>query len=190
MTNQLQHDSVHSRDAFFDRVLQQHARLLYRVAFSVLRHPADAEDAVADALLKLLRTGGWQGIDNERAYLARVVWRAALDRFQARTPQAEELDDALLLSDAGVTPEGVVLQSDQQRLLQALIDRLPADLQEPLLLSTVEELNSREIGAAMHLPEGTVRTRLMRARALLREQVQELEERYRSRVLAAQGSQR
>ncbi len=190
MANDLQQHSTAARDAFFDRVLRTHARLLYRVAFSVLRRPADAEDAVADALLKLLRNGGWQTVANERAFLARVVWRTALDRFEARPPQPEADPDELALIDARPTPERHALEADQRRQLQMLIDRLPPELREPLLLSAVEDFNSREIGEAMHLPEGTVRTRLMRARAVLREQVQTLEGSIRHREMAARGTNR
>jgi len=56
-----------------------------------------------------------------------------------------------------------------------LIDSLPEELRQPLALSV--DLNSREIAAAMGVPEGTVRTRLMRARAMLREKITAMEER-------------
>ena len=60
-----------------------------------------------------------------------------------------------------------------------LIDALPEELRQPLALSTVQELNSREIAAILDIPEGTVRTRLMRARQLLKEKLAaQLEVRY------------
>lgn len=186
--SQPNHEPTLSRDAFFERVLHQHARLLYRVAHSVLRNPADAEDAVADALLKLIRSGAWQNINNERAFLARSVWRSALDRLAQRSPAGDDAGDALgLLQDDGPSPERSVMDLDEHAVLHALIDRLPAELRDPLLLSAVEELNSREIGEAMHLPEGTVRTRLMRARRQLREQYDELQHNRRGREVAARG---
>ena len=55
-----------------------------------------------------------------------------------------------------------------QRLYQLLIDGLPEDLRRPLVLSSVEEMTSREVAEAMGIPEGTVRTRVMRARTELR----------------------
>lgn len=185
----MQHEAVSARSRFFDRVLQQHARLLYRVAFSVLRNAADAEDAVADALLKLVRTGAWQNVANERAFLSRVVWRAALDRFEARGPDVDGHAELALLSDSQRSPETEVLEADLYQYLHAMIDRLSPELREPLLLSALRELNSREIGEIMHLPEGTVRTRLMRARAVLRDQVESLQS-SRSRELTARGMNR
>ena len=175
------------RDAFFDRTVHHHARLLYRVAFSVLRNPADAEDAVAEALLKLLRSGAWEGVSNEKAFLTRTVWRSALDRLASRPPGNKVDPDEFALYDDQPSPERRTVTAEQSRLLNRWIDALPLDLREPLLLSAVEELNSREIGEAMHLPEGTVRTRLMRARALLREQYQAHQRSHRDREVAVQG---
>lgn len=52
-----------------------------------------------------------------------------------------------------------------------MIDALPEDLRLPLVLSAFEELNSREIGSILGVPEGTVRTRLQRARQILRQKL-------------------
>jgi RNA polymerase sigma-70 factor (ECF subfamily) len=159
------------RDAAFARIVQEHARFLYRVAHSVLRHPEDAEDAVQDALLKLYRGEGWREMREERAFLARVVWRAALDLSAKRGQRVSSFEGdgaELHLPDLRPTPERVAADSDERALLHELIDGLPAELRETLLLSAIEELSSREVGEVMGVPEGTVRTRLMRARSELR----------------------
>src|ERR1700760_1887323 len=78
-----------TRDDAFSRIVDQHARLMYRVAHSLLRHPQDAEDAVQDALLKLYRGDAWRQMQDERAFLARTVWRTAFDRLQARPEPAD-----------------------------------------------------------------------------------------------------
>lgn len=155
------------REEVFTRLVHEHARFLYRVANSLLRHPQDAEDAVQDALLKLYRGESWREMKDERAFLARVVWRSALDR---RTSQGLSAEDGaeLRMPDVRPTPEGALASEDERLLLHELIDALPVELRAPLLLSAMEELNSREIGEVMGIPEGTVRTRLMRARAELR----------------------
>ncbi len=158
---------IAEREAFFTRIVGEHARFLYRVAASLLRHPQDAEDAVQEALLKLYRGESWRGIADERAFLARVVWRAALDRKAARVTPTEDGAEFRLV-DTHDTPERVAETRDERGLLQAWIEELCPELREPLVLSALEGMNSREIGAVMDLPEGTVRTRLMRARAELR----------------------
>jgi RNA polymerase sigma-70 factor (ECF subfamily) len=160
--------SERGRDEVFSRMVQEHARMMYRVAHSLLQHPQDAEDAVQDALLKLYRGEAWRGMQDERAFLARTVWRTAFDRLQARGPGVDDPLAELRMRDGRPTPEEAAADWDERALLHELIDRLPMELRQPLLLSGIEELNSREIGLAMDLPEGTVRTRLMRARAELR----------------------
>ena len=157
------------REAAFERIAQEHARFLYRVALGVLRHPQDAEDAVQDALLKLYRGESWRQMREERAFLARVVWRAAIDRQSARGIALDEADAEQRIEDDRPNPERAVAEGNERALLQELIDALPDELRQPLLLSAVEEMNSREIGEVMGLPEGTVRTRLMRARERLKQ---------------------
>jgi RNA polymerase sigma-70 factor (ECF subfamily) len=156
------------READFARIVHEHARFLYRVAHSVLRHSQDAEDAVQDALLKLYRGESWREMREERAFLARVVWRAAIDRREKRLVGFESEGAELRLPDFRPTPDSLAEAGDERALLRELMDELPADLRETLLLSAMEELSSREVGEVMGVPEGTVRTRLMRARTELR----------------------
>jgi RNA polymerase sigma-70 factor (ECF subfamily) len=143
------------------------------VAYSLLRHAQDAEDAVQDALLKLYRGESWRGMQDERAFLARVVWRSALDRRTARPEMADDEAADLRIPDARPSPESAAAAGDERALLQELMEALPEKLKQPLLLSAMEEMTSREIGEVMDLPEGTVRTRLMRARSELQTQFEE-----------------
>jgi len=154
------------RQATFTRLAIEHARFLYRIAWSVLRHAEDAEDCVQEVLLKLYRGERWRQMTNERAFLASVVWRMAVDRRSSRRPGADE-NAELQLEDSRGTPESTVAEEDERELLRELIGELPEELRDTLRLSALEELNSREIGELMGVPEGTVRTRLMRARAEL-----------------------
>jgi RNA polymerase sigma-70 factor, ECF subfamily len=154
------------RQAMFTRLATEHGRFLYRIAWSVLRNGEDAEDCVQEALLKLYRGESWRQMTNERAFLASVAWRLAVDRRSARRPSAEE-QAAMQLADSRPTPESAAAEHDQRQLLRELIAELPEELRDTLRLSAFEELNSREIGELMGVPEGTVRTRLMRARAEL-----------------------
>lgn len=155
------------RRAIFARFAAEHGRVLYRIAWSVLRHAEDAEDCVQEALLKLYRGESWRDITKERAFLGSVVWRLAVDRRNSRRPATQDGED-LQLVDSRPTPEAAAAEHDERELLRELIRELPEDLRDTLRLSAFEELNSREIGELMGIPEGTVRTRLMRARAELR----------------------
>jgi RNA polymerase sigma-70 factor, ECF subfamily len=77
------------------------------------------------------------------------------------------------LRDVGLGPETTAVVANWEAAVYRLVDSLPEDLRQPLALSV--EMNSREIAAAMGVPEGTVRTRLMRARAMLREKIAAME---------------
>jgi RNA polymerase sigma-70 factor, ECF subfamily len=72
------------------------------------------------------------------------------------------------LAASGGSPEQSVVDEDERAVLRRLIDGLPEELRQPLVLSSVEEMTSREVAEAMGIPEGTVRTRVMRARTELR----------------------
>lgn len=159
-------------DERFRQFVHRQSRFVFRVAYAVLRSVYDAEDVVQETFFKLYRTGTWKAIRDERAFLARTAWRLAVDRLANRIHDLshDEIDSAKLASIAP-TPEQSAIAEDSRALVQKLIDSLPEDLRQPLALSTLEEMSSPEIAAVMGIPEGTVRTRLMRARAMLKEKL-------------------
>jgi len=173
-------------NARFAALAEEHGRLLFRIAHGLLRNAHDAEDAVQEALLRVYRSGlredGRAGlrdscepeIANEKAYLARTVWRAGLDIAARRPKRTESLEDDEGASPrrefaaAGRSAEEELAAGDERALIRHLIDSLPEALRQPLVLSAIEEMTSREVAAALGIPEGTVRTRVMRARTELR----------------------
>ena len=158
------------RDEQFDELVGRQSRFMFQVAFSLLRNQQDAEDAVQEAFLKLYRGEAWLRMDNEKGFLARTVWRVALDhlpRAAERTLDVSEMELAAS-GGAGVSPEQSAVDKNERAVLRRLIDGLPEELRQPLVLSSVEEMTSREVAEAMGIPEGTVRTRVMRARAELK----------------------
>src|ERR1035437_8945818 len=66
------------RDRRFAEMAERQARFMFRVAHGLLRSVQDAEDAVQEALLKLYRTDGWLRMEDEKAFLARTVWRGGV----------------------------------------------------------------------------------------------------------------
>lgn len=166
--------------AEFTALVQRQSRFVFRVAYAVLLNAADAEDVVQETFLKLYRNRGWKDIENERAFLARVAWRMAVDHSRSTTrPAASSNTVQEDLSDAASPqpgPEQVVLFADRHAIVHSMIDALPEELRVPLVLSAFDDLNSREISRVIGVPEGTVRTRLQRARQLLRQKLGSLEE--------------
>lgn len=160
-----------AEEAEFTALVQRQSRFVFRVAYSVLLNQADAEDAVQETFLKLYRSGDWCQARDERAYLARVAWRAAVDkrRGAAASHGNEECSSELASGRAG--PEQEAITGNEIAHVHMLIESLPEDLRIPLVLSANDELNSREIGQVLGIPEGTVRTRLQRARQMLKEKI-------------------
>jgi len=161
-----------SRDDRFSALVRRRSRFVFQVAYSVLRNASDAEDVVQETFLKLYRAGKWEGMGDERAYLARTAWRIAVDKRPKL--RAGVLESGIPMG--GRDPEQAVIERDWNETIHRLIDTLPEELRQPLALSTVEELNSQAIGQVMGIPEGTVRTRLMRAREILKQKLGALRE--------------
>jgi RNA polymerase sigma-70 factor (ECF subfamily) len=151
----------------FTALVQRQSRFVFQVAFSMLRNVHDAEDVVQETFLRLYRSGQWDSIENERAYLARAAWRIAVDRRRKKTTCDLSPD----LRDTAADPEHAVLTSDWKSTVHRLIDALPEELRQPLALSTVQAMTSKEIAEAMGIPDVTVRGRLMRARQILKEKL-------------------
>lgn len=162
-----------SNEAAFTAFVQRQSRFVFRVAYAVLRHAHDAEDVVQEVFLKLYRNGAWEKMQNERAFLARTAWRVALDRLPNPSSMSEADTE---VPSSNPTPEENAIAGDWHDKVHRLIDGLPEDLRQPLALSTIQELSSGEIGTILGIPEGTVRTRIMRARHLLREKLAAMEE--------------
>ncbi len=151
----------------FTALLARQSRFVFQVAYGVLRNSHDAEDVVQEVFLKLYRSGGWNAMKDERAYLARAAWRAAVDRM----PKGRDEGSSFELKSAAETPEEVAVQANWSAVVHRLIDALPEELRQPLALSASEELKSGEIARILGIPEGTVRTRLMKARTILKEKL-------------------
>ena len=166
-------------DAEFTALVQRQSRFVFQVAYAVLLNSHDAEDAVQETFLKLYRNRGWQHVDNERAFLARVAWRVAVDlrprslRVAKFSADSEAIAISMDESPSSLpNPEQSLASANEHALVHAMIDALPEELRVPLVLSAFDELNSREIADILKIPEGTVRTRLQRARQMLRQKLQ------------------
>jgi RNA polymerase sigma-70 factor, ECF subfamily len=160
-------------DAEFSALVQRQSQFAFKVAYAVLLNSYDAEDAVQETFLRLYRNRGWERAENERAYLARVAWRVAID-LKRRVASSSSASDSAAFNEIPSTrpdPEESLAAATEHAAIHALINSLSEDLRIPLVLSTFEEFNSREIGEILGIPEGTVRTRLQRARQILRQKL-------------------
>jgi RNA polymerase sigma-70 factor (ECF subfamily) len=166
----------HADEETLAALVSQYAGTLYRVAFSVLRNAADAEDAVQEAFLRVLRHRDTLGeVRDQRVWLIRIVWNIVLDR-KRRAKTRPETDDvaelARVLQSDGLSAEQIASAAQHHAHVLAQVERLPAKEREVLMLSAFEELNSVEIAEVLGITESSVRSRLFRARNLMADLLQ------------------
>ena len=166
-----------SRDEVLEGLVREHSRLVYRIAFAVLRRHHDAEDATQETFLRVLRySSKLAAVEDAKTWLARVAWRVAVDRSKKQGRQRETaLEDPETpiaeVASADAPADETVHGAQLGAVLERLIAALPEKLRQPLVLSTIEEMSPREIAATLGINEAAVRSRVFRARQILREKL-------------------
>jgi RNA polymerase sigma-70 factor, ECF subfamily len=155
-------------------VVREHARLVYRIAYAALRNHHDAEDATQETFLRVMRYRQKLAEVRElKTWLARIAWRVALGR-RGRVREVGWDDVSETVSEVrsrGATAEEMVQGNQLGRVLQDLMAALPEKLRDPLTLSTLEDLTSAEIAEVLGTNEAAVRSRIFRARQILRQKL-------------------
>ena len=149
----------------FTTAADRHLNTLYHVALNCLRFPADAEDAVQETMLRLWRADiDFESADHLRHWLVRVCVNVCRD--MTRSPWRRRI---VSLENCA---EPVFPDPAQQTLWEELMT-LPVKYRLPLYLHYCGGYSTAEIGAMLGLTSAAVRSRLMRARAKLRLQLEE-----------------
>jgi RNA polymerase sigma-70 factor (ECF subfamily) len=171
-TTESARENVAARE--FEDQLGDGASLAFRLAMSVLRNRADAEDVAQDALLRAYR--GFAKLRERgafRGWLCRITWRLALDK-QRGTRRREKRETASTFVPG--TPERSVEQmavaNEFDRHLAKAMDELPEKLRQALILAAIQGHSTREVAKMLNLPEGTVKSRVHLARKQLTEKLQ------------------
>jgi RNA polymerase sigma-70 factor (ECF subfamily) len=171
-TKEIARENTTARE--FEDQLADGASMAFRLAMSVLRNRADAEDVAQDALLRAYR--GFAKLRERgafRGWLCRITWRLALDK-QRGTRRREKRETASTLVPG--TPERSVEQmavaSEFDRHLAKAMDGLPEKLRQALILAAIQGHSTRQVAKMLNLPEGTVKSRVHLARKQLTEKLQ------------------
>lgn len=161
----------------FEAQVLPHLDATYRFARWLARSPDDAEDLVQEAMLRAYR--GFDALrgSDVKAWLLTIVRNCHATALQqqrrrAQVPLPEEhdaLDGQALISNA-LGPQEESIRRDQTRTLERLIEGLPDDYREVLILREIEDMDYRAIAEITQVPIGTVMSRLARARLALRRQ--------------------
>jgi RNA polymerase sigma factor (sigma-70 family) len=170
--------SATPRSADFEQLALPLFASLYNHAFWLTRNSAEAEDLVQETFTKSLRAfDAFQPGTNFKAWIFRILRNTFLTTrtgiAAARTVFLEDHPDALDTATTDPTPEDNLIRLDNQAALQAALDHLPPQLREALLLSDVEEIKYKDIALILDVPIGTVMSRISRARATLRQLLQQ-----------------
>ena len=195
--NNLAHDydkmsdlALAARAASLDRraialITTRNNQRLFRTAWSVVRNHSDAEEVVQEAYLKAFRSmAGYSGTSSLSTWLTRIVLNTAIDRKRAiegRRTALDNQDVALLehyrmtyssLNDSLSSPSSTLARAELSRYLKAAVSRLPDQYRTVFILRDVEDMSISETADAMDIPSATVKSRLFRARRLLRKDIE------------------
>jgi RNA polymerase sigma-70 factor (ECF subfamily) len=168
--------------AAFESLMRRYNGKLFRVARAILKDDSDAEDALQDAYLEAFRhIGEFRGSSQLSTWLTRIVINRALMRLRAQTrhrvvvpfgagdstePGQRPMDMADQHSES---PSDATIRAEVRRTLERRIDQLPIAFRTVFVMREVEDMSVKETADCLGIPVATVRTRLFRARALLRE---------------------
>ena len=167
--------------AAFELLMRRHNRRLYRLARSMLRNAADAEDALQDAYLAAYQNmSAFRGEASLATWLSRVVVNQCLARLrrQARRDNIvpmvamgglDEQEAITMPADDKDSPDRALIRAELRAVLERKLDELPETFRTVFVLRSVEELSVEETARTLDLPEATVRSRHFRARSMLRE---------------------
>jgi RNA polymerase sigma-70 factor, ECF subfamily len=161
----------------FNQLVLLYQSMAYNVAYRVLSDPDAAADATQDAFLSAYKAMRQFRGGSFKAWLLRIVTNACYDQLRAkqRRPTSSlddlpvESDHISYLNDPSERPDEFVERQELNRGIQGGISILPAEQRVILVLSDVQGLNYQEIAQVTGLSLGTVKSRLSRARAKLRD---------------------
>jgi RNA polymerase sigma-70 factor (ECF subfamily) len=167
--------------AAFERLMRRHNSRLFRIARAILKDDAEAEDAVQDGYLDAYRhISDYRGEAQVTTWLTRIVINRALMRLRrhkreravVRFPDGRDADAGArpeLVDRTAESPASATLRGEIRTVVESRIDALPAAFRTVFVMRDVEEMTVQETADCLGIPAATVRTRLFRARALLRD---------------------
>lgn len=161
----------------FQEVYEEQADFVYSLSRRLSRGPADAEDLFQEVFLRVHRfLPKYQG-GSVRGWLRRIVVNTNFSMKRGKKNQTmAHLDDnpgwKENIPDTSVGPSELAERSDSQKILEQALAKLSDDFRTILILREVEDLDYTEIAEVLDVPIGTVRSRLARARAALRKQLE------------------
>jgi RNA polymerase sigma-70 factor, ECF subfamily len=170
------------REAFYELV-RPYERMVYATAISIVKNPADAEEVAQEAVLKAFsKLAGFRGESKFSTWLIQITYNEAKMKLRKARPNLyESLDDSQQNEDGEFWPKDyadwrpisseLLEENEIRQAVQDAISSLSANYREVLILRDVQRLSIKETTTVLGISEGSVKTRLHRARLLLRDRL-------------------
>lgn len=169
-------------EAAYRDLVRRYQRAVYSVAFRMVRSAEDAEDLTQETFVRVFKAlDRYDPARPFQAWLFTITSRLAIDHIRRRRmktvplfraePGSEE-EHAVELEDPGLKPDQLAVHSQEEAGVRDLIDSLPPHYRIVVLLRHQQDLSYEEIAEMLHLPLGTVKARIHRARALLKQRLE------------------
>lgn len=162
----------------YRELVEQYQPQVYSLALRMVRRPADAEDVTQETFVRMFRAlSRYDPTRSFAAWLLTIATRLSIDHIRRRKvspipltqrdrDSEEEYD--IEVEDSGLRPDESAAWAEEERRTADLIDSLPPHYRIVVVLRHQQDLSYEEIAEALHMPLGTVKARIHRARALLK----------------------
>jgi RNA polymerase sigma-70 factor, ECF subfamily len=169
-------------DTAFRTITERHNRRLYRIARGILRNDSEAEDVVQEAYFKAFtHLGGFRGDSSLATWLARITMNEAIGRLRRERPTgdmeifgAKRIEAQIIKFPQTATsddPERTMAQREILQLVERATDNLPEIFRIVFMTRVIEGMSTEDTANLLGLPPDTVKTRLHRARRLVRDEL-------------------
>jgi RNA polymerase sigma-70 factor (ECF subfamily) len=181
--NELVRRALARDEAAVRAILKANNQRLFRIARGILRNDAEAEDVVQETYVRALtHLEGFRGASSLSTWLSRIAMNEAMGRLRGRRTSAEWSSQQQHRAEAEIIPfptsivsddpEKSMAQREIQLVVERAIDELPQAFRLVFVTRVIEEMTVEETATLLGLKPETVKTRLHRARAMLRENVE------------------
>ena len=181
------HDAQQGDLEAFNQLVLAHQDALFNTALRILNDEDQAADATQEAFISAFRALNSYRGGSFKAWLMRTVTNACYDelRRQKRRPttplepetsDGEEMDSPRWLADPNMTPDQQFEADELEHAIQHCLDMLPTEFRAVVVLADIQGMDYTEVATASHVPLGTIKSRLARARLRLRECLRGFEE--------------
>jgi RNA polymerase sigma-70 factor (ECF subfamily) len=176
-------DLLRSGDkAAFTQLVERYADPLYNLALKLLGNQQEAEDALQETFLNAYKAiASFEGRSSLNTWLYRIAYNTSLMQRRKKRAATVSIDEPLTLDDGQVIPrqffdwcclpERDLLSEEALEMMDEAVQQLPESLRSVFVLRDVEGLSTSETGEVLDLSDSAVKSRLHRARLLLREQL-------------------